>query len=408
MHILACDNFRGGGVVSASVHIYEVISCLSEMGHDIALLSGDYARNKVGKEDNPVEPLWRRLEIRLGQWRVFWPFRGERALVGILRHEVYVFFSALITLVRRKGSFDVIYRRHNILNSEYFLAKLFRIPLVKEVNGIIAEEFKLINWGDKMSLWAVERIERFNMSKADKIIAVTPKLKELIHSEYGVKSDRITVIQNGADTELFKPMDVTQVRDELNLRQECNYICFIGTLVEWQGIEYLIRSMPLILSECPQTQLLIVGDGQMKQELVALAEEIGVLNKVIFAGMVPYYKVPLYINASDVCVAPKVGLRSGYSPLKLCEYMACGKPVVASRASGLEILEDSQGGILVEPGNSYELATAITKLMQDKELGNKMGENGRKYVVENQSWASVATRVAEVCSEMMQAGLMEG
>ena len=404
MHILACDNLQGRNVVSASVHVHEVISHLSEMGHDIMLLSGEYSSNKTKEKANTIGSPWRRIEKRLVQWRLLWPFRGELSLIGILRHEVYLFFSALIILLRRKGGFDVIYRRHNLLNSEYFLARFFRVPLVKEVNGIVADELKLMKWGDRFSLWVVDRIERFNMSKADRIIVVTPNLKDVLQSEYGIEPDRITVIQNGANTNLFKPMDVIQVRDELNLRQECSYICFVGTLVQWQGIEYRIRSTPAVLGECPQTRLLIVGDGKMKQELMNLAEQVGVLDKTIFVGMVPYNRVPLYMNASDVCIVPKTGLRSGYSPLKLCEYLACGKPVVGSRASGLEIIEESQGGILVEPGNSAELAKAITRLLQDKELRSKMGENGRKYVVENQSWESVAMRVAEVFSGMIQTG----
>jgi glycosyltransferase involved in cell wall biosynthesis len=347
------------------------------------------------------------MERKLLQWQVFQPFRGELSILGAFRHEIYVFFSALITILRRKRRFDIIYRRHNLFNSEYLLAKLFRIPSVREVNGIVADEARITRSGDRVSLWIIDRIERFNISKADKMIVVTPKLKELLHSEYGIKSDRITVVQNGANTDLFKPMDVIKVRDELNLRQDCSYICFVGILVQWQGIEYVIRSMPLVLGECPQTQLIIVGDGQMKQELMSLADQVGVLNNMIFTGMVPYQKVPLYVNASDVCVAPKVGLRSGYSPLKLCEYMACGKPVVASRASGLEILEDSQGGILVEPGNSLELGTAITRLLQDKELRKQMGENGRRYVLQNLSWESVARKVAEVLSDAMRTGSKE-
>jgi len=324
---------------------------------------------------------------------------GEITLLWLFLYEIYIFISAFILIARRRRRFDVIYRRHTLFNSEYLLAKLFGIPSVREVNGIVADEAKNTKGGDRVLLWVIDRIERFSMPKADRIIVVTPRLKELLHSEYGIEPNRIAVIQNGANTDLFKPADVIQVRDELNLRQDCSYICFVGILVQWQGIEYLINSIPFVLSECPQTQVIIVGDGQMKQELINLAQQIDVSDKVIFTGMVPYQKVPLYMNASDVCVAPKVGLRSGYSPLKLCEYMACGKPVVASRASGLEILEDSQGGILVEPGNSFELATAITRLLQDKELRNQMGENARKYVVENQSWESVANRVAEVLSD---------
>ena len=407
MNILFCDHFRVGSLVSGSVHVYEVLKGLSELGHNIVPLNSGFPRGEREFDANLPPSAWARIKGSISQSRMLKPIIGEITILWSCLREIYIFISALITVARRKGRIDIIYRRHHLFNGEYLLAKLFRIPSVKEVNGIVADEAKITKQGDRVSLWVIDRIEQFNMPKADKIIVVAPKLKELLHWEYGIKSDRITVIQNGANTDLFKPADVIQVRDELNLRQDCSYICFVGILVQWQGIEYLIRSMPLVLSECPQTQLIIVGDGQMKQELMNLAERVGVLNKTIFVGVVPYHKVPLYMNASDVCVAPKVGLRSGYSPLKLCEYMACGKPVVASRASGLEILEDSQGGILVEPGNSLELATAITRLLQDKELRKQMGENGRRYVLQNLSWESVARRVAEVLGDAMRTSSKE-
>ncbi len=404
MNILFCDRLRPRSPDGQSIHIHEVLSGLSKIGHNIVPLNAGYAKDEVEGQTNTRPSAWTRIKSSVSQSRILKPIIGEITILWLFLYEIYIFISAFTIMARRKGSSDIIYRRHNLFGSEYLLAKLFRIPSVKEVNGIVADETKITRHGDRLSLWVIGRIERFNMPKADKIIVVAPKLKELLHSEYGIKPDRITVIQNGANTDLFRPIDVTKAREELNLRQDCNYICFVGTLVQWQGIEYVIRSMPLVLSECPHTQLIIVGDGQMKQELIDLAEQIGVSDKVIFTGMVPYQKVPLYVNASDVCVAPKVGLRSGYSPLKLCEYMACGKPVVASRASGLEILEDSRGGILVEPGNSFELATAIIKLLQDKELKKQMGENGRRYVLENMSWESVARRVAEVFSDAVRGG----
>lgn len=90
------------------------------------------------------------------------------------------------------------------------------------------------------------------------------------------------------------------------------------------------------------------------------------------------------------------------SPLKLCEYMVCGKPVVASRKSCFEILEENKAGLLVDPENPQEFAGAIIKLLRDPELRKQMGENGRKYVVGNRSWESVARKVAEVCEQVIK------
>jgi glycosyltransferase involved in cell wall biosynthesis len=150
--------------------------------------------------------------------------------------------------------------------------------------------------------------------------------------------------------------------------------------------------------------LLIVGDGPIKEELVRIAEELGISSKVLFTGIVAYERVPLYINASNVCVAPFIRERnekSGVSPLKIYEYAACGKAIVASRLPGLGFAEQAKTGILVEPDNSEELADAITKVLQETELGQQMGENGRKYVMENHSWESVARRVGEVCEQAL-------
>ena len=397
MNILFCDDLRMGSLVGWSVHAFEVISHLSQMGHGIVLLNGDYSRSNVGIEANHQLPLWRRLEIRLLQWPVFQPFRSELSILGLFRHEIYTFILAFLAIARRKQRFDIIYRRHMVLNSEYLLAKLFKIPSVKEVNGIVADETKISNEADSISLRIIDRIERFNMPKADKIIVVTSGLKKILQEDYGMLKDKIVVIPNGANTDLFKPMDAIKAREELGLNRSDNYICFVGSLVQWQGVEYLIESAPLVLEKCPGTRFLIVGDGQMKQELIEFAEQVGVSNRMIFTGMVPYQKIPLYMNASDVCVLPKKPMKTGYSPLKLCEYMACGKPVVATRTDGFEILEEFNAGVLMNPENPSEFAQAIIKLLQDPDLRVQMGENGRKYVVDNRSWESVARRVADVC-----------
>jgi glycosyltransferase involved in cell wall biosynthesis len=408
MNILYCNHLRVRSLVGEAIHIYEVISHLARMGHDIVSLGGDLLRNQAGTEANLRIPVWRRIEIRLLQWPVFRPFRSELSVLGIFRHEVYIFLSTLIVIIRRKRRVDVIYRRHTVFNSEYLLAKLFKIPSVKEVNGILADEMRITKRGDRVSLWVVGKIERFNMPKADKIIVVTAKLKKVLQEDYAVSEDKIAVIPNGANTDLFKPMDVAKAKAELGLKRGDNYICFVGTLERWQGVDYLIKSIPSVLEQCPETRLLVVGDGKVKQELIELSRQTGVSDRVVFTGMVPYKEVPLYVNAVDICTSPKTGLRSGYSPLKLCEYMACGKPVVASRASGLEIVEDSGGGILVEPKDPQALAAAITKLLQNRELRKRMGEKGRKYVVENQSWESVAKKVADVCQSLIDARSYQG
>ena len=401
MNILFYGPLEVRNLGSFKVHIYEVVSNLSKLGHNIIPLSTNASEDVSGIDSKQLVSLWRRIKNTLRSSPIYELLKGEINISWLFLKEIHIFFLAFVLVIRKRERVDVIYRRHSLFNSEYFLARLFRIPSVREVNGIIADEAKITKGGDNFSLQIIDRVERFSIRKADKIIVVTPKLKEVLHNNYKVPRDKIVVIPNGVNTNLFRPIDQKEIKKDLGFDQDTNYICFVGSLIPWQGVEFLIRSAPLILKEHPKTKFLIVGDGPLKEELIELAEKTGVSDKFIFTGAVPYEEVPKYINASDVCVVYKKPLRSGYSPLKLYEYMACGKPVVASRVEGFEILEQNKAGILVEPENPEELAKAIIKLLKDEGLRRELGENGRKYVAKNHSWESVARKVAEVCKSVV-------
>lgn len=400
MNVLYCDKFSMKNINGGTIHIYEVIKGLSRLGYKITILNRDFEDDErhIKQKSLAIFDV-RRTGLNWREWPMISKFKGEISFLGILAAELSIFVTAFFTIVKKHRHFDVIYRRHAVINSEWILSRIFKIPYVLEINGIVSDELRMVNWGGPFSLWLVNKIERYTLSRANMIIAVTPNLKDILSVNYSLKTRRIAIVQNGADTELFHPMDSSKARETLNLNKENNYICFVGNLFPWQGVECAISCMPEILAPFPKARLLIVGNGPLKEELVDLARHLDVIESLKFVGEVPHHKVPLYINASDICIAPKLGLKSGYSPLKLCEYMACKKPVVGSRASGLELVEESRGGILVEPGNIHELAGTICMLLNSQELREQMGENGRRFVLENQSWAMVSKRVASVLDD---------
>jgi glycosyltransferase involved in cell wall biosynthesis len=311
-----------------------------------------------------------------------------------------------VILVRKKGGVDVIYRRDHLFNSEYLLARLFRIPEVKEVNGITGDELAISGRVGTVARRIIDRMDRFILPKADKIVVVTPNLKEVLQKDYGVPAEKITVIPNGTDTEIFKPMDIREAREKLKLNQNYSYVCFVGAFQAWAGVENIIHSVPLVLRECPDTRFLLVGDGVMKQKNINLAEQNGVSDNIIFTGMVSHQDVPLYISASDVCISPgaensrnsRVG---GGSPLKLPEYMACARPVVIGSVVELskDVIETGSGQA-VDMRNKDELARILISLLKDGELRKKMGENGRKAALEKYSWRKVAEQIVEVCQSV--------
>ena len=143
----------------------------------------------------------------------------------------------------------------------------------------------------------------------------------------------------------------------------------------------------------------------MKDKLLEITSRLGLSDKFTFTGRIPYERVPLYINAADVCVAPFIKERNskiGLSALKTYEYLACGKPIVASSISGVkDLIESSGGGISVTPENPDELATAVVRLLSNENTRALMGENGRRYVVENHSWDGVARNILDMCKDII-------
>jgi glycosyltransferase involved in cell wall biosynthesis len=336
------------------------------------------------------------------------------------------YFNSSIGLLGSE-TFDVLYTRNPNFG---FLAGLFcktrYKKMVYELNGIPEDEKNLFraksergkfsqlekksNFSNRY-LSAQARFKLFVLKKAlgfsDRIIAVTPGIKANLEGIYKIPGDKIVVVSNGANTSLFKPLEQETCRKELGLDLEIPYICFVGNLAPWQGVEYLVKAAPFILSRFPECRFLIVGDGVMKDELSKLCRELEVENSFIFTGVVAYDRVPFYINASDICTAPFIFARNakiGLSPLKLYEYMACGKPVVASNISGVsDALEASGGGISILPENPSALAEGISKLLENPGLRTKLGSKGLNYVTENYSWYSVAKKVNEVCKSGLDA-----
>ena len=117
---------------------------------------------------------------------------------------------------------------------------------------------------------------------------------------------------------------------------------FVGNIARWQGVEVLVDVAFRILNEEQRVKFVIVGEGVLKEGLVKKVSGSGYERSIIFTGMIDYKIVPQLINLADICVAPFISRRNektGVSPLKIFEYMACGKPVIASRIEGLEFIE---------------------------------------------------------------------
>ena len=206
-------------------------------------------------------------------------------------YEFMLSFYLLYSCIRNRP--DVLYLRQN--SFPFFpiiLCNILKIPSVVEVNGLVLDELK-VNPDSKSFAYRVFsylalRSEKFNYRYCDRIVSVTDKLRDELVRLYSVPEDKVYVINNGANTDVFKPLDSEQTKAELGLENSKKYVCFVGHLAAWQGVEFLIHASPLILEKCPDAHFLVVGDGVMKDKLLEITSGLGLSDKFTFTGRIPY------------------------------------------------------------------------------------------------------------------------
>ena len=394
MKILIMDVVKPMLNDAGSVHRWELISNLAKLGQDVYVI----AYKDVAFKNVHVNKL-----------------RIEKGMFG----KMFSKFRYIILLFRltKKHNIDILYTRNGLTGLVGWIIKMITgSKLIYELNGILADEWETIRKEGKIGIFVRIKMvlsihmEKFALKKSDTIIAVTEGIRNYLVN-LGISEDKITVIGNGVNIDMFKPMNdsliLQKIRKQYNIKESEYVIVFVGNLAPWQGIEYLIRASSLILGKVPKTKFLIVGDGIMREKLESMVRELELEEKFIFTGRVPYEKVPIFINISDVCVCPSPVNSyfriSGGSSLKIFEYLACGKPVVTGNIRGDgDLVVNSGSGFAVMSEDYAELAGAIIKLLKNEKLRLQMGENGRKTIVKYHSWERIAKKIVEIFEKIIR------
>ncbi|MHA1834563.1 MAG: glycosyltransferase family 4 protein [Candidatus Baldrarchaeia archaeon] len=296
---------------------------------------------------------------------------------------------------------QIIYETLGGIAGSSIFAKFLNIPIISELHGPIELEERLMGLNSIYTNLIHPTLIKMSLTLSDHVVVVHEGYKKVMHYLYNIKYEDISVIPNGANTEVFKPINVEEARSVIGLKKDHYYIGFVGNLAPWQGLEYLIEAAPFVLKRFPNSTFLIVGDGIMKEKLVKKARKIGVIDNFIFEGKVEYEKVPIYINCCDVCVAPfKLG-KKYLSPIKIYEYLSCEKPVVASRIKGVDFIERIKAGKCVSPGDVEGLGLAIVEILEMGDEKILMGKRGRAEVVKHYSWKFAARKIEELCKRQL-------
>ena len=287
---------------------------------------------------------------------------------------------------------DVIYERYNLFfHAGVWLKRETGLPLILEVNAPLADEraehgnlfFKRWAHASETAIWRA----------ADMVLPVTNALADYVRAA-GVPDARIDVIQNGVDDHFLTPRDPAPVRERYGLDGKL-VLGFTGFVRDWHGLDRAVQ----FLAQAPRKDLhlFIVGDGPAREGLELMARDMGVADRVTFAGVVQREEMASHIAAFDIALQPAVVPYA--SPLKLFEYMAQAKPVIAPDSANIrEVLTAGEDGVLFAEG---EFETALTRLVEDAGLRARLGDAAVKTVRRRDyTWAGNARRVEAIAEKL--------
>ena len=273
------------------------------------------------------------------------------------------------------------------------------VPVLLEYN--VPESIAAKHWNKVASLSSVKRAERVSLRGATRVGAVSAELAPLAVS-HGARADRVFENPNGVDVDRFATAEAEASGSELRRSfglDDSIVVGFVGTFLPYHGIETLCGAIEL-LDEVPQLRFLMLGDGGLRPASEKRLARYVVDGRVTFTNRIGFERLPAYLAAFDICLAPYVSVPEGTpfinSPIKLFEYMAARRAIVASRLGQIErLLDDGVSGLLVPAGDAAALAKAIKRAAGDAELRGSLAREARKVAETSYTWRANAERAIE-------------
>ncbi|MBV8052530.1 MAG: glycosyltransferase family 4 protein [Acidobacteriaceae bacterium] len=416
MKILYISQYFPPEMGAPAARVAELSILWTEAGHDVTVLTG-FPNHPTGVVPPPYRDRMRHLVARER-------FNGIDVIRTLLLplpnrkpYERILNYSSFATSAAGTGMFlsrpDVVIATSPQLLTGitgWWLARWKRVPFILEIRDLWPESLAAVGMGkQKGSLYrTLETVAAFLYRRCDHVVVVTSAFREALTANWSVPPDKISVVENGVDTNLFRPLDSREMRTRL--RAEGKFVVsYIGTMGMAQGLETLIEAAERVQACAPGIQFLFVGQGAEKQRIAELVRHKA-LNNLLFVDQQPREKIPAYIAASDLCLVPlrNSGLFKTVLPTKLLEFMACGKPVIVG-VDGLarDMVEDANAGIFVKPQDSSALAGAILHLSRHPELCSALGENGRKYILQKFTRRRTAETYLRVLEEVIGGQLIQ-
>lgn len=385
MKVLYHHRTRGKG--AEGVHIRGVIDALKGLNHEVIVASLPGTEDVKISSGSLSEKMWKYVSARMPE------------IVFELFEIAYNFVSfPCLWNVVRKQKVDFIYERYALFNfSGALVSKIFNIPILLEINDISTLERVRKLRMKRLAGWFENRI--FNSASA--LITISSYFESHL-IERGFPKTKIWVIPNAIDPIIFNPENISGHATRAKYGLNSNIVIgFVGRFEYWHGIDLLISCIPEIRVTNKKVSFLLVGGNNEKDRapIMNYASEKGILDSLIFSGWVSHGAIPSYIAAMDIAVIPNSN--SYGSPMKLFEYMAMGKAVVAPRLGPIEdVMINDQNGIMFEPGDRNSLRDALSDLIENDDKRNKIGREASKTILAKHTWKNNGEKIIEIASSL--------
>jgi len=314
------------------------------------------------------------------------------------------FFNRSVSKKASEINADV-YEAH--LSSGYGLLKALKKqgsskPFIHTVHGVLADEYQQAKQNGYQAfrgrianqfMRRLAKLEGETAKNATLIVTISKYSLENIRKYYDVDKSKVRIVPNGVDAEKFKPTEDQQAAKRQFGLDDQPVVLFVGSLIPRKGLHFLVEAAKKVVKQQADTKFVIVGDGPLKNQLLSDLGNANLSGNFAFLSGLNEDTLAAVYSCADVFVLPSIQEGQG---IVLLEAQASAKPVVAFNVGGVnEAVLRGETGLLVNRGNSDELADALLKLLSDRPLREKMGVRGRRFVVDNFTW--------DICAEKMLA-----
>jgi len=380
--------------IGSTIKALELLKALADCGHDIKKYWRNDSIDNKGTGPAEIGGATRHL---LKKYLKRYLHEPSQLMKNIKRSQEE------IAILEQEQPDLVISRVESYLYSPVRVSKMTGIPYLIEADSPASYEkveFQKYFRSTKSLLYWIENRQILSGQAA---FTVSNQIKEYFVG-HGIPGDFIYVIPNGADPERFNPsIPCNDIKQKYDL-QKVTTIGFVGSFIYWHGIENLTYIIEKTLATHQKVKFLMVGEGgPMKPMLEKFIADHKLTDRAILTGFVPHEEIPKYIAAMDIVLAPYPKLDFFYySPVKVYEYMSCGKPVVTTRIGQIaEIIEDRRNGFLTEPGDRESMKLTIRELINNVELREKVGATARRDILEKHTWRSRGEQLSALCERVV-------